>query len=225
MKMEKNRLLMAIQFLVCFLFLVSSLPAQSDFEGKIIIEIDAASEKSVLNYCKKDNYARIEVTGDQTGIMIFKPDKTIMIMPTDKIYMEFNGSLLDMAEKYGGGDAAGGNLKDAYSEIDKYKTGEFKLIKGYNCEKYYKADKLNETEMWVTEELGKFLFINPDRGDSWMSEIANKNFFPMLVISKEKKSGEISRLEVTDVLEKNLEDDLFEVPAGYQKMTMPGIQE
>lgn len=220
--MSLNKLLLAF-ITLCF---INSLSAQSNFEGKIKIEIDAVHEKSVLDYYKKDNSARIEIAGDQKGVMIFKPDKTIMIMPDNKVYMEFDGSLLDMAEKYGGKDVTGENLKDAYDEIDKYKTGESKVINGFKCEKFYKEDELNETEMWVTEELGKFLFMqNMDHGDSWMSEIANKNFFPMLVISKEKRSGKISRLEVTEVLEKSLDKDLFEAPEGYQKMSMPGMQE
>lgn len=207
------------------LSLFSPLLAQSDFEGKIKIEISSKDETSVLNYFKKGNSARIEVTADQTGVMIFKPDKTLMLIPGEKVYMEFDESLLDMAAKYGGAASSEENLKEAYNEIDKYKTGETKIIHGYNCEKYFKTDELNETEMWMTNELGKFLFMpNPAQGDSWMSEISNKSFFPMLVISRDLKSGEVSRLEVIEISQESLSDDFFDVPSGYQKMTMPVME-
>ncbi len=224
--MVLNKSLQTVKFFIISVFLINSLSAQSNFEGKIKIEIDAMNEKSVLDYYKKDNSARIEITGEQKGIMIFKSDRTYMIMPENRMYMEFEGSLLDMAEKYGGGESTGEDLKDLYEGIDKYKTGDSKVIHGFRCEKYYKADESEEAEMWVTEELGKFLFMqNVKQTESLMSEIANKNFFPMLVISKDKKSGEISRFEVTEVLKTSLGEELFEAPEGYQKMTMPNMQD
>lgn len=223
MDLIRIRNLLLVVFFTIQIF--SPLSAQSEFEGKIKMEISSKDELSVLDYFKKGNSARIEVTAEETGVMIFKPDKTIMLIPGNKMYMEFEGSILDMAAKYGGEKTSEEKLKEAYAEIDKYKTGETKVIHGYNCEKYFKVDELNETEMWVTSEIGKFLFMqNPGQGDSWMSDISNKSFFPMLVISKDIKTGEVNRLEVTEVSEESLRDDFFNVPSGYQKMTMPNMQ-
>jgi hypothetical protein len=224
--MTPKRFLLLGYFIIINLFLMNPLTAQSDFEGSIKMEISSENEKSVMNYFKKDNSTRIEVTGEQSGVMILKPDKTIMIMPANKMYMEWEGSIMDLAKKYSGEENSEEKLKDLYDEIEQYKTGETREIQGYNCEKYFITDEMSETEIWATGELGKFLFMmDPESDDSWLADIANKNFFPMLVISKDMKSGETDRLEVTEVERKNLSSDLFDAPADYQKMTMPGMME
>lgn len=223
MNLSGNRLLMLIIFFA--LLVISPMLAQSDFEGKIKMEISSKSETSTLNYFKKGTSSRIEVTTGQKGVLIFKPDKTLMIIPDKQVYMEFEESILDIAAKFGGAASSEESLKEAYTEIDKYKTGETKVIHGYYCEKYFKTDELSETEMWMTNELGKFLFMpNPAQGDSWLSDISNKSFFPMLVISRDIKSGEVSRLEVTEISQESLSGDYFDVPSGYQKMTMPDME-
>ena len=57
----------------------------------------------------------------------------------------------------------------------------------------------------------------------WSSSVKNSGFFPMLVITRDEDGNETSRFEATEVEEKSLSNELFEVPSNYGEMKIPGM--
>ena len=162
----------------------------------------------------KGGQVRTETKYDNaTQVMIMKEGKTFMIMPEQKIYMEFIKPDEEMTE-----------TKEP--EVKVVKTDETQNILGYNCTKWIVNSKEGNTEMWLASGIGQYMFVgNPmaHQEASWQEGLENTDFFPLLIITKDKNGSEIFRQEATEIKKESLSDDLFAVPEGYQKMSMPGM--
>jgi hypothetical protein len=81
-------------------------------------------------------------------------------------------------------------------------------------------------ELWVTKGLGKFVQVNINpRGKSPMlkkleEELMNEGYFPLRLITTTQGDEKIV-MEVVKIEKKSLKDEIFAIPAGYQKMQMP----
>jgi len=215
--MKRSRLFFAL-FLV-IPFLATSSYAQSNFQGKVIIETSGMGGAGSLTYYVKGDQARFDVRSarGEANMLFDKADNKIyMIMPEMKMYMEFpmdfmnDNSINDKMEK----------------ETEKIeKTGEMKTINGYSCEKWIINEDNGSTEAWMTKELGSFMFFDSPMGkkseSSWQKDIEGTGYFPMLVVQKNNEGQEISKFNVLSVVKMNLEDSFFKVPDGYSQMKMP----
>lgn len=212
---NKKNLLVVIVFLLSIL-MQNSLLAQSSFEGKIKLLVSEEGNKNNIEYMVKGEKIRLELADtDEVSSMIFdaKAKTMIIIMPEQKMFIEMS---LDLTGT------------DSYfdSESDKSKikrTGEKKIIKGYECEKWVVEDDIYITESWLTEKLGGFMFFgNPMEasGSDWKSKLSTPNLFPMLV--NVFKSGKlVNTIEVVDINKQKLDNSLFSAPSGYQKLDIP----
>ncbi|MBZ0200029.1 MAG: DUF4412 domain-containing protein [Ignavibacteriaceae bacterium] len=195
---------------------------QKGFEGKLAMTIEAAGQKTSMDYLMKGDKIRIEVKDGEASAVIMdnKAKKMIVVIPSQKMYME-----LDNGKK--GKNKSESNLKKKQSMDEMKKTGETKKINGYTCEKWVMNDNNRNIEAWVTEELGNFFFAqNPmggNDGPAWQKEFEGKSFFPMQVVEKDAKGNVESKMEVTKVEKTSLSSDLFKAPAGYHKMEIPGM--
>ncbi|RPI70742.1 MAG: DUF4412 domain-containing protein [Ignavibacteriales bacterium] len=215
--------MITLKNLSCFiLLLISAFTAtafaQSDFEGKVVLKISDNEDAGDVDYFVKDNKMRMEMKSSEGSmVMLFDKaaGKTFMIMPEQKMYMEFNA--MDIMQN---NDIS----VDSESNPDINRTGEYMDINGYTCEKWIVKEDDEIVEAWMTDELGGFfLMSNPMAGsqDSWQQELAG-NFFPMrvdMIEGAEKKKV----LEVLSVNEMSLNNDLFEIPSGFQKFDMPNM--
>lgn len=203
------------------LLLIFSSPitfAQSSFEGRIKLQITEDGEKQLLDYIVKGNKFRMELKDvEEVGAMIFdtQSKKMMIVMPEQKMYMEMP---FDISEE------------ESYFEDETFEgkitmTGEKKVIKGYECEKWIVEDEGYTTESWVTDKLGGFMFMdNPmgGTGSDWKSKLNAKNFFPMQV--NVYKSGKlVNSIEVVDVQPQKLDNSLFSAPSGFQKFELPSF--
>ena len=184
--------------------------AQS-FEGVLLV--NATTERGVMpmTYMLKGDNARMEFEGrpGMTAVMLMngKENKSYMLMTQMKAYME-----LPSGEKQG--DSAKPQLK---------KTGKTQKLLGYNCEQFIVKSADQESEIWVTKELGKFVMFRmggmrqeQSSRDSWQESFAGSNWFPLLASTK-KGEKELGKFEVTKIEKKQLEASLFTIPEGYQK--------
>ncbi|MDO8549032.1 MAG: DUF4412 domain-containing protein [Ignavibacteria bacterium] len=135
-------------------------------------------------------------------------------MPEQKMYMELGSDYMPQNDVKMEGKSP--NIK---------RTGEFKDIKGYKCEKWIIKDDDNMVEAWMTDELGSFyMMTNPmNRGaqDKWQKQLQG-NYFPMkveVIEDGEKKSS----MEILSVNKMSLNADLFTLPKGFQKFDMPNM--
>ncbi len=199
--------------------------AQSQFEGKVVMNVKSGDKDTDINMFVKGNKTLIQVSNEQKAnvIMDSKAKTMTILMPEQKMYMEMDMNMMKgMTEKMKKNDEAEDNGK-MNGKFDK--TGETKDINGYECEKWvYTDDDGNKTEAWMTKELGNFMgFSNPmanDESSSWQKEIEGKGYFPMLAVHY--VDGEVeSSMEVKSVDKKSLDESMFEVPAGFSKLNMP----
>lgn len=196
--------------------------AQDKFEGKVVFEAYDSGQSQKINYLVKDKKFKIESpeTGQMgNGSMIYDAEKNVMyiIMNEQKMYMEMP---VDISEEM------------TNKETDKMeyftKTGETKDISGYTCEKFIFKDENGEGAAWMTKELGSFMmFGDPEKMENasgWQKEIMGAGYFPMLVESMNSAGEFVPVFKVLELVPMNLDKDMFEIPAGFTKFDMQGMQ-
>jgi hypothetical protein len=220
----------AVVLTLCF---TTSLLAADPFEGKVTLGMKSGKEKeAVIKYMMKGQRMRMEpeVEGAQGMAMIFDVQKGEMmtLMPEQKMYMVI--SLKGAMEK-----AAKNAANDKMPEL--VKTGRTDKILGYNVEEYTFTDRGNTTEMWVTDQLGTYMGASSGGGgggmmgrgkggaaQTWENLLKGRDgFFPLRVVTRDKKEKETFRMEAKEVQPGKVADSMFEPPAGYQKFAMPNL--
>ena len=209
----------------------TSFLAQDQFEGKIKFKIAHDGDEMFMDYFIKGGNLRMEMGENAEAVFIKNEDKSIVLMPEEKMYMDLDNSLFSKIP----GMAGMNNEDDDEAEdeeefdIEKYKTGKTKTIQGYECHQWIISDEDDdeEIEAWVTDELGNFMFMQSPMGGGyspgWSSSIKNRGFFPMLVITRDEDGEENSRFEATEVKKESLSDKLFAPPADFSEMKIPGM--
>lgn len=215
------------RFLLASALLVPAALVAASFEGKVSFRMTSGKEKPMdITYNIKGDKMRVEMPSTQRGgsggmIMDLSKKEMIMLMDEQKMYMSMTipESALQSAQKEA-------------DEVKLEKTGETDKILGYTATKYISTYKDTQTDMWLTESLGRFMGFNNSnpmggrRGasaPSWERALAGKDLFPLRVVGKDKAGKENFRMEATTVEKQNLPDSLFVPPAGYQKFDMGGM--
>ncbi len=220
-------------FVVGILFSFHNISNAEGFEGKVKFKIKSDGDETYINYYIKGEKFRIDVPGGMGGAMIVDKDKMIMIMPAQKMYMEFSmdkirqqvGEMMKNADKSQTDDDG----KDFdIEDISKYKTGKTKKMFGHECEQLiYKDEETGETvEAWIATDMGSFIFAQnpmmPDDQPEWQKRFGDA-YFPMQMTVKDSDGNVKEVFEVVELNEESLDSSLFEVPAGFQKMSIPGM--
>ncbi len=210
------KLLTKFFFTAALVFFISVISAQN-FEGIIKFKVTYEGEASEMKYQIKDGKFRMDAPDNKMGGGAFLMDDKSMyiLMPSQKMYMEMPIDVADMDV-------------DTDDMTEPNRTGETKVILGHEAEKWLMKDNEEDIEMWVAKDLGKFVLMNgpmQEQKPAWYKEIENDGFFPMLVINRDKSGNEVGRYEVTELKEQKLSDDLFNIPSGYTKMSMPKMFE
>jgi hypothetical protein len=101
-----------------------------------------------------------------------------------------------------------------------------KNIQGYKCVEYIVTNNDENTQVTYYIADGKFSFFDKllrqlnrkEKSAIYFLQIADiKNMFPMLSFQTDLSGKEISRLEVTRIIKKEIDPSLFEIPKGYNK--------
>lgn len=208
-------------------FIVPAVVTAAQFEGLVKMKMtDSHGGARNLEYHLKDNLVRVDMEvgkKDQTMSIIYDTPKNeaIMLMPGQNMYMTYSLSdIMGAAEKMTKSD-------DASFE----KTGEKEKIVGYTCEKYIAKTKDATTEIWATDELGRFMGLGGGMGPmgksksapAWEKMIAGKDFFPLRVVSKNPKGTETFRMEAVSVEKAQQAASFFAPPPGAQKFDLGGM--
>lgn len=206
------------------------------FEGIISLGFKSGRDpEQVIDYAMKDGLVRMEpkieeAAGTAMILDLAKQEMTIL-MPEQAMYM--------IMPLRGAKNPAAARSEGPEPKVEK--TGETEVILGYVCEKYLTIEKGTTTEMWITEELGSFAGLgggNPMAGmmggmggghgakpggaGSWEQALKGKQgAFPLRVVSRDAKGRETFRLEAKKIEPGTLSSELFQPPAGFQKMNLP----
>lgn len=204
----KNACLVALVFTYTF--------AQAQFEGVIKFDKKKGTEMTKYTYYVKGKQVRIDEFGpDGTtvkGIMLINTEKgsVTALSPDRKLFMDAS------------------NDKPANKVGPKFaKTSNKKKIKGVDCTEWTATSDLEETVIsyWVIDQ-AKFSFFEPllktlnrkDRLSKYWLELPEiKGRFTMVGLEKSKDGTERTKLEVSEMVEKKVDDALFAIPKDYVK--------
>lgn len=169
-----------------------------------------------------------------------KSERTFMIMdmqkrvvrnffPEKKVYMEMSfDEVEEMGRDFskmrkGVEEEESGKLK---------KTGKKKKINGYNCQLYTQQIGQYANEYWITrkvtikEIMGEFVDQMKSFGkvqglESRQEALMEVDGYPILSVTRNKYGTD--RNEVIKIEKKRLSEELFAIPAGYQKQSMADL--
>jgi hypothetical protein len=195
----------------------------SGFEGAIVMHGTTAHGPVDLLIVTKGGKMRIDAPGPDGKVAhsIFNPaDLTITIlMDSQELAMQMPIPAAGTA-----GGAAGGTQASKITP-----TGKHETVAGYDCEDWDIAmANGNRESVCVAQGLSFFDFsamAGPTGGSvrSWAEELRDKNAFPLRAVEVDPGGKEISRMEVTRIQKKSLDDATFAVPANYHLMRVPGM--
>jgi len=210
------------------LFLSTSIiRAQSNFEGKIKFKITYNNEVTYLDYYIKDENLRMEMGKAAEAVFIKNGQRSLVLMPEEKMYMDLDNSLFDKLPGMTGMEEDDDEEVVEEFNIDKYKTGKIMTLLGYECHQWIMKDEEDEDEVeaWVTHELGNFMLMQSPMGSGyspgWSSSMKNRGYFPILVITRDENGEENSRFEATEINEQGLNIKLFIPPTNFTEMKIP----
>lgn len=205
-------------------------PAQSSFEGVIVSRLHAGGKPMETTTSYKGTRSRMEMREAEGAYQLFDGAKGSMtaVMPEQKMYM-----VMDFGAMAGEG-AERGEKPDKRPEIRP--TGRTETIAGHQCEHYLITSDGEEMDVCAAKGLGFFGVLggNPmaqGRGRGAASVPLEhralyeqfKDGFQPLKIERLAKGKRELMMEVVSVEKKSLPAELFEIPAGYQKMDMGGM--
>lgn len=99
------------------------------------------------------------------------------------------------------------------------KTGKTDTVAGYSCDVWKMTEASGEkTEACVAKGIS---FPAMGRHAGWMSSL--EDGFPLRAISYDAAGKEKSRMEVTKIEKKSIDDSQFQVPAGYTTQDMASM--
>lgn len=190
-----------------------SFVSTSPFEGEITMNVsDTGKPPHTIVYDVKGTKMRFDAPSDAAreggGYMIFDSAAKKMTTVTDAKKMAFT---IDM-NKAPSADPTAASAKKPM--IDK--TGKTDTVAGYSCEIWNVSEDADKAEVCVAKGIAFPMMGRHATG--WQSEL--NDAFPLRAITKDATGTEKARMEVTKIEKKTIDDARFEVPAGYNTMSM-----
>ncbi len=183
----------------------------SGFEGEITMHMARAGapEEDMVVKAKGDKM-RIDTSGTY---LLYDPATNAMTMvsPAQKSYMQLDFS------KPGAPQA---NTSADTATIDK--SGKHEQIAGIDCESWTARDPSGKrSEVCIAQGIAFFdMGSMKGGGGSLGKELREKKLFPLRSVEYDSTGKEISRMQVTKVEKKSLDDSEFAVPKDYTKAAM-----
>ena len=204
----------------CYFFLLPlTVTPQSLFEGVVHIAIDEAEaeeQQSIEYFAKKGQYM---LKGKEGENILILDKKMVVLIHDQKMYIEIplDGKGADLADT----NIPDDNEAEVKDNSTITKTNETKDILGYSCTKWQQTDENGKTDIWLTDQLGAFMMFGDKEKaqERWKDELSSMGF-PMQIVENGKTVFEVKKVE-----KKSLDQSLFEIPAGYQKMAIPGFDQ
>lgn len=182
------------------------------FEGVIYFKKTDNENVTYFRYYVKDNLIRIEDVnegGVLNGILLIDMEKGSlkMLSCSSQMYIDVPKSP---------------ECKSPKVKIDR--TGEVKMINGRECElwKVENTEDRTHFEYWVHE--GSYPFFTPmlkmlNRNDkialAWNSLMIGDDFFPYVGIEYSSTSKVLTRIDLIEIHEKELDLKIFDIPQNY----------
>jgi hypothetical protein len=198
--------------LFVFAFLFCSSAFAGTFEGVIYFKKADGKDVTYFRYYIKGNHIRIEDVnegGVLNGILLIDMESETLKMLSCSAQMYIDVPVAPESEK---------------PKVKIHRTGEVKMISGRECE-LWKITNMNDYshyDFWVNE--GEYAFFIPmlktlNRNDNialaWLSSMMGHSYFPFEGTEFSSTGKLLTRLEVIEIKDQELEMDLFKVPSNY----------
>jgi len=141
-----------------------------------------------------------------------KANKVTMVLTGQKAYMDLD---------FGKAGAPQANTSPDTAAIDK--TGKHETIAGIDCENWIaKEPSGKRSEVCIAQGIAFFDMAGVKSGSSSAlgKELRDKKLFPLRSVEYDASGKETSRMEVTKVEKKTLDDVQFSIPADYKKLAL-----
>ena len=209
------------------------------FEGAITVKLFAGDQPMEIKQAIKGSRLRIETLlskgSSQTGVILMDltSGAQTMLIPQTKTYMTTN--LGEMA----GMMASGKDFSSNFPKVTS--TGKTETVAGHTCQHWLIGDK-QDTDICMAKGLGYYggggqsggildklqklalvdkmkaqIEANPE-----LAKFVEGGAFPLKIAQIENGQSK-TILEVTSVERKSLDDSIFNAPADYKKMEIPGM--
>jgi hypothetical protein len=214
---------------------VSLSATASGFEGRVHMEMSSDKKKDnmEMEYVMKGDKLRIEPqlherngrAGAMGMIMDMQAREMIILMDMDGRKMFMRRPMPQTVT-----DNVARNAQEHHVAAPQ-PTGRTEMIAGYKATEYRTTtDKGEVVELWLAQGFGPFMSMtggNPMTGrgappPGWENFVRDGNYFPMRVVSHDKKGNETMHMEVTRVEKGHVDDSLFSTE-GYSEFQMPGF--
>jgi hypothetical protein len=204
--------------LIALFCLPSAAVAQAKFEGVVTARMASlAGRGGTATYSVKGERLRMDMTG-ATGVtvtMLHDPSKSLNVM-----LMHQQKMVMDVSTMQGRGAAAVQSKKPAMTM-----TGKKETIAGRECEHVLiTSDDGGQIDVCLAKGMGSFIMGGSmggrGRGGEAPPEVLSRlgaDAFPLKVA--DPKRG-VTIFEVTKIEKKSLDDSMFAIPDGYQKIDM-----
>jgi len=188
------------------------------FEGEITMHTQSPGQPgSDLVVKTKGDKLRFDMktpTG-QDAYSIFDPamNKVTMVMDSQKTYMDMDFSK----------PSAQPSTNPDTSTVTK--TGKHETIAGTDCEDWTATDASGKrSEVCVAQGIYFDIASLSGKGSGAVAkDLKEKKLFPLKSVDYDAKGTELTRMEVTKIEKKKLDDSQFAVPADYKKMDLPSM--
>ncbi len=210
---------------------LTSVRGQNIFSGTIKFKTqDENGKVSNMTYYGKDGKTRIDMSGPMGKMSMISDGKTMdIIMPAQKMYMEYSGVMSKMA----GLGTSNDDTSDAVHKTDwkkvmeKARTGKTRNILGHVCDEFVMPnDNGGSMQIWATKDVGSLVLMKSPFGQNpFASEMKEMGaYFPMLTEEFNAEGKVVMKFEVTEMTNEKPDDSKFNIPSGYKKMSMPGMK-
>jgi hypothetical protein len=192
---------------------LSFLGGSGPFEGEITMNMTSGDKPpKAITYDVKGTKIRFNSPESSAGYMIFDTTAKKMTMIDDA---KKTAMVMDMGAM-GAGLAPGSPPAGPKPTIDK--TGKNDTVAGYSCELWKMTDPGGDRSDVCVAQGIMFPVMGRGGGHGWMSQL--ENGFPLRAVTYDSAGKEKSRMEVTKIDKKSLDDAMFQVPAGYTTQDM-----
>lgn len=228
----------------CFIILFTALilplnliKAQNPFEGKLRFRIqDETGKVSFITYSIHKDNMRVDMMTSVMGgkfYMIIKGKTMYMVMPDQKMYIEYGGGFEKLANLKSPYDIPAPSKPDtdnglSFKEVfNKAKTGDTKTILGYKCTEFVLPNSNGGAmHIWANKNFKNIVMMQNQTSSNPILSMAKNmgGFFPLLTEEKDANGKIISKFELVEMSKKKLDKNLFTIPANYKKMVIPGTK-
>lgn len=197
-----------------FVVLTIAVMAQQTFEGEVDVKVtNSRGETNDLKLYARPDAFRLEAEEGEDvehGNIMVKQDSIFILMPSEKRYIQMPINVNRKVQDYSN---RADNLR---------KTGETKNILDYLAEKWVYNENGVSVEIWSTKELGNIVDVTrflPDiAAEGWYKDVFSEGFFPLSITVTNENRNTVNKIEVTEVEQKDLDDEAFELPEEFVKM-------